>query len=331
LSSKDPNNQNIPDAAKPVYISRFGDEGVILQADYSQIELRIAASWFKSPKMIEAYMKGLDLHAQTAADVDHKTLAAFLKLPKVERKEKRGKAKRVNFGTMYGIGPPGLVGTLKKEGIHATVEETTSLIAQFFAVRPGLKAGMDALKDEAAANGFLRSFTGRKRRLPEVFSVHNEIKARALRQCINFPIQSGASDMTLMALVLIHRILRDEGFKSQIVLTVHDSIVFDCHVDEVLEVAKIAKDVMEHLPELSDEVLPGIDWSWLKVPIVADIEMGHTWGSLVGFDPHVIAQGDESTEVMYKKDEGGQREIVREPVNIDELWDQMEFKATKAA
>lgn len=331
LSSVDPNNMNIPNAAKPVYISRFGDEGVILQADYSQIELRIAASWFDSPKMIEAYKKGLDLHNQTAADIDHMTLSAFLMLSEDERKEKRTKAKRANFGVMYGIGPPGLVGTLKKEGIHATVEETTSLIEQFFGVRPGLKKGMDDTKEEAAENGFLRSFTGRKRRLPEVFSVHHEIKARALRQCVNFPIQSGASDMTLMALVLIHRILQAEGFKSQIVLTVHDSIVFDCHVNEVLEVARIAKDVMEHLPELSDEVLPGIDWKWLKVPIVADIEMGHNWGSLVEFDPRVVSEGEESDETMYKKNEKGKPEIAREPVNIDELWEQMEFKAVKVA
>ncbi|KKM78817.1 hypothetical protein LCGC14_1356120, partial [marine sediment metagenome] len=89
LASRDPNNQNIPPSAKPVYISRFGDQGVILQADYSQIELRIAASWFNSPKMIEAYKKGLDLHLQTAADIDHTTLALFLKLPESERKEKR--------------------------------------------------------------------------------------------------------------------------------------------------------------------------------------------------------------------------------------------------
>lgn len=331
LSSADPNNQNIPPSAKPVYISRFGEEGVVLQADFSQIELRIAACWFNSPKMMEAYKKGIDLHAQTAADIDHITLAAFMKIAEAERKEKRTRAKRVNFGIMYGIGPPGLVGTLKKEGIHVTVEEAAALIEQYFEVRPGLKAGMEATKDDAAEHGFLRSFTGRKRRLPEVFSVHNEIKARALRQCINFPIQSGASDMTLMALVLIHRILRDEGFKSKIVLTVHDSIVFDCHVDEVLEVAKIAKDVMENLPELSDEVLPGIDWTWLKVPIVADIEMGHSWGTIVSFNPHVVAEGEESSEEMYKENEKGQTEIAREPVNIDELWEQMEFKAAKAA
>jgi uracil-DNA glycosylase family 4 len=328
LSSADPNNQNIPRAAKPVYVSRFGDEGVILNADYSQIELRIAASWFHSPKMLEAYRNGVDLHAQTAADIAGMTLEAFMALPEKKRKEMRTKAKRVNFGIIYGIGPPGLVGTLKKDGVHMTVDETSELIDNYFSVRPGLKQGIEDYQAEAAITGILTSFTGRKRRLPEVFSSHKELASRALRQSINFPIQSGASDMTLMSLVLIHRIMQSEGFKSKIVLTVHDSIVFDCHVDEVLEIAKIAKDVMQNLPELSEEVLPGLDWSWLTVPIVADFEVGHSWGSLVGFDPDAVMAGGKSDEAMYKKKN---TEIARDPVNVDELWDQMEFKAKKVA
>jgi hypothetical protein len=84
---------------------------------------------------------------------------------------------------------------------------------------------------------------------------------------------------------------------------------------------------MEHLPEISDEVLPGIDWKWLKVPIVADIEVGHNWGSLVGFDPNVVLKAEKSDEPMYKEDEKGKTEIAREPINVDELWEQMEFKA----
>jgi uracil-DNA glycosylase family 4 len=327
LSSSSPNLQNIPSGARQVYVSRFGDEGVIMQADYSQIELRIAASWFNDPSMIKAYKDGIDLHAQTAADIAHMSLKKFMALTEKKRKEMRTRAKRVNFGIMYGIGPPGLVGTLKKDGIFVTVDETKKMIEQYFAVRPALKEGMRAVEEFTVKHGYLESFTGRRRRVPEVNSEDHEIRARALRQSINFPIQNGASEMTLMALALISRVLRQEGFKSRIILTVHDSIIFDCHVDEVMEVSKLVKDIMENLPKYSDEIMPGIDWSWLKVPIVADLEVGHSWGHLVGFNPYEIDDSDGVDDGMWvETDEGGVKPA-RNPKNVDELWAQMAWKA----
>ena len=331
LASRDPNLQNIPNKdagkVKRAYVSRFGDEGVILQLDYSQIELRIAASYFNEPTMIEAYQNGEDLHTLTAIDVaqtsEGLSKTEYLALPDDDQYKKRTRAKRVNFGVLYQGGPAALMTTLKKDGIFITFEEGADLIEAFYAVRPALRLAIDRLQQQVQRDGFVESFTGRKRRVPEAFSDDREIRSRALRQSVNAPIQCGASDMTLMALVLINAEMREREYRSKMILTVHDNIVFDCHVDEVMEIASLAKEVMENLPELSDQVLPGIEWDWLKVPIVADCEIGVSWGQLVGFDPTVVTEENESDEELF--DEEGKP--VRDPVNTDELWELMAYKA----
>lgn len=332
LSSSHPNLQNIPNKddgiIKQVYVSRFGDHGVIFQIDYSQIELRVAASWFNDPVMIKAYRAGIDLHSLTGHDIaisSGLTEKQYRALNDADKKAWRVRAKRTNFGTIYGIGAVGLQSTLRKEGVFVTVDECRELIELFFKARPVLKRGIEKLEQQVERDGFLESFTGRLRRVPEVASEDNELVARALRQSVNFPIQSGAADMTLMAMVLIWREMRARGMKSKIILTVHDSIVYDCHVDEVLEVAELSKHIMENLPKLSDEVLPGIDWSWLKVPIVADCEMGVTWGQMVGFDPCEVIEEDVPDEPLFYKEEGKQK--YRKPHSIDELWELIAHKA----
>lgn len=328
LSSSDPNLQNIPNKGggkiKQAYVSRFGDEGVLLQLDYSQVELRVAASYFNEPTMIQAYCNGDDLHALTAQVISGLTEAQYAKLPDKEKKAWRTRAKRVNFGIVYGGGPPALQATLKKDGVFLTVDECRELIDRFFQKRPALKKGIEKLQELACKQGFLESFTGRRRRVPEVFSEDDELVARALRQSVNFPIQSSASDMTLMAIVLINREMKARGFQSRMILTVHDSIIFDCHVDEVMEVSVLAKDIMETLPERSEEVLPGLDWSWLKCPIVAECEMGFTWGGLCEFDPGTVIAEDIPEKPFAVEEDG--KTYYREPHSIDELWEIMESK-----
>lgn len=306
LSSSDPNLQNIPNKdeglVKHAYVSRFGAEGVLLQGDYSQIELRIAASIFSEPAMIQAYLDGEDVHMQTALMISGLSSDAFDALDSDTKKQWRTRAKRINFGILYGGGPAALVKTLKKDGIFLSFDEAEHLIELYFQKRPALRRGIERLENEVRRNGFLESFTGRRRRVPEVRSEDETLVSRALRQSINFPVQSGASDMTLMALVLIHREMQKRKLRSMIVLTVHDSILFDCHVDEVVEVARLAKQIMESLPELSEQVLPGISWKWLRTPIVADFEVGVSWGTLVAFDPSAEEiDYDALWEAMAKK------------------------------
>lgn len=305
LASYDPNLQNIPNKGggliKRAYVSRFGSEGVIGQVDYSQIELRVAACRFHEPTMMKAYRQGADLHLLTALDISRMTLEEYKALDSHKAKEIRTQAKRVNFGILYGGGPPALMAALKKDGVFLTIDECKALIQRYFEVRPKLKEGIEALEADVCKTGYLESFTGRRRRVPEVFSENKEIVSRALRQSVNFPIQNGASEMTLMSLVLIWREMRRRNYRSKMILTVHDSIVFDLHVDEAFEVLTLAKYIMENLPKLSDHVLPGLDWTWLKVPLVADCDIGFTWGTLV--------------EVKNPS----------EP-DIDELWGEMEAK-----
>lgn len=332
LASNGPNLQNIPNKGggriKRAYVSRFGAEGLIGQVDYSQIELRVAASWFNEPTMIRAYREGADVHTLTAIDISRLTPEEYHALSDYEQKEWRVRAKRINFGILYGGGPSALQNALQKEGVFLTTDECVELIERYFEVRPALRAGIERLEQEVCTKGFLESFTGRRRRLPEVFSESYEIVSRALRQSVNFPIQNGASEMTLMALVLIWREMKRRKYRSKIILTVHDSIIFDLHVDEAFEVMAMAKDIMERLPELSDQVLPGLDWSWLQCPIVADVEVGPSWQSLVGYDSDTILEGLTSEEPLWAWSEKKDKWVpTRTPINIDELWEVMEEKA----
>jgi uracil-DNA glycosylase family 4 len=318
LASRDPNLQNVPNKGggliKRCYVSRFGNEGVILQADYSQIELRVAACLFKEPTMIEAYRRGADLHTLTAIAISKLSPEKFKKLPKDVQKGWRTRAKRVNFGVLYGGGPPALVSTLAKDGVFITVDEAQELIDAYFDARPALKRNMDRLMERVKKLGYLEAFTGHRRRVPEVFSEDEKIVARALRQSVNFPVQCGAAQMTNMSMVLIEQELKRRGLRSKLILTVHDSLVFDCHVDEMVEVGQLAKHIMENLPKLSEEVLPGLDWSWLTVPIIADLEVGFTWGTGVDLKEAKINKDDEP------------RELDINDLDVDYLWAAMEAR-----
>lgn len=336
LSSDDPNLQNIPNKGggliKSAYVSRFGDEGLLGQADYSQIELRVAASVFSEPNMLRAYREGQDVHMLTAIDISGLSPEKFKRLSSSDQKAWRTRAKRINFGILYGGGPPTLQNTLRKDGVFVTLDECRELLERYFRVRPKLKEGIAALERGVRKLGYLESFTGRRRRLPEVYSEDEEIVARALRQSGNFPIQNGASEMTLMSLVLIWQEMQDRGYRSKIILTVHDSIIFDLHVDEAFEVMSLARQIMESITKLSDQVLPGLDWSWLKVPIVADCEVGRDWQALVGIDPDDILRGATSKKELWAWDE--EKEdwfLARDPANEDELWEVIEWKREKKA
>lgn len=343
LSSYDPNLQNIPPYAKRAYVSRFGEYGVILSADYSQIELRIAACLYKDFDMMKAYVNGADLHTLTAIVISGLTEKAYKAQASDKKKWWRTLAKRVNFGIVYGIGAVGLANTLKKEGVFLTVDECKVLLDKFFAAHPALVKALNELKQMVRKTGFLESFTGRVRRLPEVFSSSEEIVARAFRQAGNFPVQSGAGDMTLMSLVLIHEWMIAEGLQSKIILTVHDSIVFDCHVDEVMMIAAKVKEIMQNIPTLAAEILPDVDWSWLQVPIIAEFDIGVSWGQTVEFDPDQVINETAADKTEWEAElaendgEAGKPYYFgakgdfkyRRPESVDELWELMGQKVAE--
>lgn len=325
LSSSKPNLQNIPYRARQAYTSRFED-GVLISADYSQIELRVAACWYDEPEMVKAYRNNEDLHTLTAVALSNLTPEAYAALSKDEQRRWRLMAKRINFGCLYGAGPKALQVALAKEGVFVDRDECRALLEDYFDVRPGLAAGIRREEAQVRETGYLESFTGRRRRLPDVFSEDEDIVQRALRQSINFPIQSGASDITAMSLVKVNRELRERGYNAIVVLTVHDSIIADAPIDEVPEVSGLLKQYMESVPAWSDEVLPGLDWKWLRVSLKADFEAGYNWGQQVEFDPEDLNSKPRKKSGPLFKVVDGARQVQRPPVTLAELQACMKAK-----
>jgi uracil-DNA glycosylase family 4 len=263
LASRAPNLMACPNKGggmlKSAYVSRFVG-GLILALDYSQIELRIAAAYFREPAMIEAYKNGEDLHKLTAQAIASIPAAAYDLLPDAQKKELRTRAKRVNFLTLYQGGPPALVRTLRQDGIFVSEERAEEMLENFYRSRPQLVKNIERLKQMVQTQGFLRTFTANIRRVPEVMADDRALVARALRQIVNFPIQCIAAQMMLFALVLVSRELELRGLRSLLIITVHDSMVLDCPAEEALEVALLAKHIMENLRFLSAEKYAPEHW-----------------------------------------------------------------------
>lgn len=342
LAVYDPALQTIPGGAKAAYTTRFGEDGVLLFADLSQIELRVCACLSSDPPMLQAYREGADFHTLTAISISGSTPEGYKALPDAKRKWWRTLAKRVNFGIVYSIGAAGLVNTLKTDGVIVTSEYARELIDVFFAAHPVLVNWIRELQSFVRQYGYFESPMGRIRRLPEVFSSSEEIIARALRQAGNFPIQSSSADMTLMALVLIDEWMRKEKMRSKCILTVHDSIGVDTVADETLLIAGMMKEVMENLPDYADDLMPGMDWSWLQVPIIAEFDAGKNWHDCCAFDPVQVIEekltpqdakwNDACSKYgcaphsLHFTDEKGEFKH-RAPQNAEELFELIDLKA----
>src|SRR5690554_1394921 len=258
LSSQNPNLQNIPirtergRAVRKAFIPS-SDSRVILAADYSQIELRLMAEMSQDPAMLEAFESGEDIHSATAAkvfDVD----------PSEVTRNMRDKAKMVNFGIIYGISAFGLGQRL---GISRT--EASELIENYFKLYPGVKAYMDGSIELARKNGYVETLLKRRRYLSDINSRNATVRGFAERNAINAPIQGSAADMIKVAMIKVDAIFRKEGIKSDMILQVHDELVFDAEKSE-LEIIRpiIEREMREAMPEL-------------KVPIKVDMDTGANW------------------------------------------------------
>jgi uracil-DNA glycosylase family 4 len=273
LASEAPNAQNFPRKSndprafeyqygiKKLFKSRFGDEGLILQADYSQLELRIAAIFSGDERLIQAYKDGHDLHKYAASISMKKPIEDITD-------DDRTKAKAVNFGLIYGKGSYSLANDM-----GVSVEEAEEFIKAYFKEFAGVKKWLDATRKKVIKDKYVTTLTGRWRRLPGVESNNRGVQGDCFRQAVNAPIQSSGSDITVMSLILMNYKLKEAGLKSCICITVHDSIVLDVYIPELKEVYNIVKDTMENPP-----------FDWITVPIVADMEIGRDYGALVGLD-----------------------------------------------
>ncbi|HUC87153.1 MAG TPA: DNA polymerase, partial [Candidatus Saccharimonadales bacterium] len=256
LSSTDPNLQNIPvrtEIGREIRKAFVAPKGrVLVSADYSQIELRVAAALSKDPGMIKTFEQGIDLHQQTAAEM------FGVPLEKVT-KEQRYSAKTINFGVMYGMSPHGLsVATGMKR------EEAVAFIERYFEVRKTLKTYIEGIKEFARKNEYTETLLGRRRPCPEINSGNFQIRNAAERMAVNVPLQGTAADIMKLAMIALAPKL-PKG--AQLLLQIHDELIAECDEAQAKTVAAIMRETMENAYDLG-------------VPIVADTAIGKSWGEL---------------------------------------------------
>ena len=257
LSSSDPNLQNIPVRTEEGRMIRAlfePGEGYdcLLSADYSQIELRLLAHMSGDENFIDAFKRGQDIHARTAAEV------FGIPLDEVTP-ELRRHAKAVNFGIVYGISDFGLA-----RNLHISRKEAGDYISRYFTRYPGVRAFMDKVVAEAHETGYVTTMFGRRRELPAIKSRNFNQRMLAERMAMNTPIQGTAADVIKLAMIAAYRKLREAGVKSRILLQVHDELVLEVKESELETVQAILHEAMEHVVSLS-------------VPLSIDVHWGRNW------------------------------------------------------
>ena len=256
LSSAEPNLQNIPIRTplgaelRKMFVA--GPGMALVDADYSQIELRLLAHMAGDEKMIEAFRSGRDFHTVTAAQV-------FGVEPDQVSAEMRRSAKAVNFGIVYGISAFSL-----SQDIGVTVAEAKAYMDKYFATYPGVRAYMDHVVEQAKADGYVSTLMGRRRWLPELKSSNFNTRSFGERVALNMPIQGTAADIIKLAMLRVRDRLKAEGLRGQLVLQVHDELIVECPQEEQERVCALLQEEMEG-------VFP------LSVPLVAETHAGKSW------------------------------------------------------
>ena len=257
LSSSNPNLQNIPvrtERGKEIRKAFVPGtpEGVIVSADYSQIELRIMAHLSCDAHLIQAFRDGVDVHAATAAKI------FGIPVSEVTR-EQRSMAKTANFGIMYGISSFGLA-----QRLHLSRTAAKELIDGYFASFPAIRSFIDDSISFARENGYVETLFGRRRYLPDIEAHNANVRALAERNAVNAPIQGTSADIIKLAMIGVADRLREEGLRSRMVLQIHDELVFDALPEEVPALKALVKDVMENVIKLS-------------VPLTVECSAGANW------------------------------------------------------
>lgn len=259
LSSSDPNLQNIPirtELGREIRKAFVAPKNfILLSADYSQIELRLAAALSKDPIMLASFQNNEDIHARTAAEIH--------KIPLSEvTKDIRRTAKEVNFGVLYGLGSLGLA---QRTGLSRT--EAKEFIEKYFTIYKKIKAYIEDSKKIAYQRGYAQTIFGRRRYLPDIHSSMPMLRSAAERMAINMPLQGTAADLMKMAMIAIQAGLPKISPQSKLILQVHDELVLEVPKNDEKKVANFIKTSMENIYTLT-------------VPLVVDIESGDNWGNL---------------------------------------------------
>lgn len=256
LSSTEPNLQNIPTRTelgreiRKMFVAKDGY--VLVDADYSQIELRVLAHIANDETMINAFRNNEDIHAVTASQV--------LGIPLEDvTKEQRSSAKAVNFGIVYGIGEFSLA-----QDLHISVKEAKAYIESYLEKYHGVRNYMESIKEQAKKDGYVKTMLNRIRYIPELKSPNYNIRQFGERVALNTPIQGTAADIIKLAMVRVDNRLINEGLKSKLILQVHDELIVEAYKDEVDKVKQILSEEMQGAMELN-------------VPLKVDMSTGHSW------------------------------------------------------
>ena len=257
LSSNNPNLQNIPirtergRQVRKAFVPR-NEEYTLLAADYSQIELRVIAAMSQEETMIEAFKNGEDIHASTAAKVFNVSLSDVTR-------EQRGNAKTVNFGIIYGVSAFGL-----SNQTDLSRTEAKELIETYYETYPKLRKYMSSQVDFARDHGYVTTLSNRRRYLKDINSRNAIVRGAAERNAVNAPVQGSAADVIKIAMINIYNKLQQGGFKTKMLLQVHDELVFDVYKPELETMKVLIKEEMENAYTLS-------------VPLDIEMDVGSNW------------------------------------------------------
>jgi len=260
IASSDPNLQNIPtrtEIGRKVRNGFIAREGWrLLAVDYSQIELRIVAHMSGDQAMLAAFRAGQDIHATTAAAVHNIDLAEVTP-------EMRRHAKAINFGLIYGMSAYGLT-----NATDLTLAEAENFIDTYFKKFPGVKAYLDGIRQQAAEQGYVETLKGRRRYFPNLqHGASYNVRQREEREAINAPIQGTAADIIKIAMLQLPEALKRTDLKAQMLLQVHDELIFEVPEDELKKTIPLVRKVMENAFQL-------------EIPLSTEAKVGNSWGGM---------------------------------------------------
>ena len=261
LASSDPNLQNIPirsergRALRKAFVPRLPDargEWLLVSADYSQVELRVMAHLSGDPGLVQAFARGEDIHASTAARI-------FNIMPELVTREMRARAKAINFGLLYGMGPARLA---RETGL--SVVEARQFIERYFATFPRVRQWIDATLEQARSQGYVETILGRKRRFPDIGSVDARARVFAENAAVNTPVQGSAADIIKKAMIELERRLAGTKLAGELLLQVHDELLLEVPASELEATRELVRDCMENAVPLA-------------VPLKVDFGSGRNW------------------------------------------------------
>jgi len=265
VSSSDPNLQNIPvrtelgRQVRKAFVAENAPDWLLLSADYSQIELRVLAHLSQDRGLVEAFLRGEDIHSATASLMYDAPIGQVTP-------DMRRIAKVLNFGVIYGLSPYGI-----SQQTEFSPEEGQRFIETYFTKYPGIQGYIESTKRQVRESGYVATFLGRRRNMTDINASNHNVRQAAERAAVNMPIQGGAADIMKLAMIRVHRRMEEAGLRARMLLQVHDELIFEVPSEEV----DALKEMLYHeMPRALDGL------HTLSVPLKVDVKTGYTWGDM---------------------------------------------------